>query len=204
MRTILAILACLAWTGPALARGFENCSKAQVKVADAAIGGAREIVVRAAAAVGDTPEFVLWFGAYAAPRAERVRANLKAIHAILVEDELRAVCLGRREVGCKGGTYAFVLFDQPRALHLCPDFFRMPTMEDARAGRAVMDDGTREGTILHELSHFPLVAGTRDDCYGRAGCGDLAARDPARAVATADSHQYFAEDVTLEVWRATR
>lgn len=200
MRMLLAILACLVWAGPALARTFENCSRPQVKVADAAIGGAREIAVRAAAAVADTPEFVLWFGAFSAPHGERVRASLKAIHAALVEDDLKAVCLGGRAFDCKDGTFAFVLFDRPRTIHLCPDFFRMPAMEDARAGRGALGNGTREGTILHELSHFPFVAGTRDDCYGRGPCGDLAGRDPSRAIATADSYQYFAEDVTLAFW----
>lgn len=199
MRMLLAVLACLAWGGPAPARGFENCTRAQAKVADAAIGGARAIAVRAAAAVGDSPEFVLWFGPFSAPRGERVRAALKAIHGLLVEDDLRAVCLGGRAADCKHGTFAFVLLDRPRAIHLCPDFFRMPTMEDALAGRGALGHGTREGTILHELSHFPAVAGTGDACYGRGACGELAGRDPARAVATADSYQYFAEDVTLAV-----
>jgi peptidyl-Lys metalloendopeptidase len=73
-------------------------------------------------------------------------------------------------------------------------------MADARAGRVAIEDGTREGTIIHELSHFPFTAGTGDECYGRTTCANMAGRDARRAIATADSYQYYAEDVTLAFW----
>ena len=56
MAKVWMIAACLAWAEPAAATSFERCSRPDLKVADAAIQGAVEIAMRAAAAVGDTPE----------------------------------------------------------------------------------------------------------------------------------------------------
>jgi peptidyl-Lys metalloendopeptidase len=193
----LVVLMVAAWGLPASARTFERCALTDLKIADAAIDGAIEVTLAAAVAVGATPEYARWFGEWSGPRAEAVRANLKAVHGALAADDLVAVCLGPAAVDCKDGTYAYVLYDRPMAVNLCPSFFAMPTMRDAQAGRGDQANGTREGTIIHELSHFPDVAGTEDHCYSRAVCAELAGADPVRAIGNADSHQYFAEDVTI-------
>ena len=185
---------------PALAqRTFENCSKPDQKLADAAIGGSLELAQRAAAAVGNTDQYLAWFGAFNRNRQEVVRANLKSIHAELRADEVKAICLGPQDVDCKDGTYAYILYDRPRVIHLCPSFFTMPSMEDARSGAGDLENGTREGTIIHEMSHFPFTANTGDECYSRTDCGNMA-RDAERAITNADSYQYFAEDVLLLIW----
>jgi peptidyl-Lys metalloendopeptidase len=160
------------------------------------------MAARAAPAVGDTAEFALWFGAWSEGAGETVRAGLKAVHRELAAGEVVALCLDGRSEDCKDGTYAYVLYARPRVIHLCPVFFAMPSMADARAGTGDQEDGTREGTIVHELSHFGFVAGTDDHCYSRTECAGLAATDPGLAVANADSFQYFAEDVTLAFWAA--
>lgn len=180
-------------------RSFENCSKLDQKLADAAIGGSLELARRAAAAVGDTDEYLRWFGAWNRDRQEEVRANLKAIHRELRADDVRAACPPAADIDCKEGAYAYVLYDRPRVIHLCPSFFAMPSMEDARAGRGDLENGTREGTIIHEVSHFRFTAGTVDECYSRTECGHMA-RDAERAITNADSYQYFAEDVMLLFW----
>jgi peptidyl-Lys metalloendopeptidase len=180
---------------PAFAATFEHCSRPDAKAAGVAILGAIDLAVRAAAAVGNTPEYSLWFGSFSIRNGEEVRANLKAIRKELGSGELKAVCLGPREIDCKEGTFAYVLHDRPRGVHLCPSSFRMPTMADARSGQADIEDGTREGTFIHEMSHFPFTAGTGDQCYGRATCSDLAQHDAPRAIVTADSYQYYAEVV---------
>jgi peptidyl-Lys metalloendopeptidase len=196
----LAVMAALA--GPATSATITNCSKVQSKVAAASIAGARDLALRAAAAVGDTPTYQLWFGRFSVSHGETVRARLKAIHAGLVADQAGASCLAAWDIDCKDGAYAYVLLDQPNVIYLCPAFFLMPSMEEARRGRGRIEDGTREGTIVHEFSHFPRVAGTRDDCYGRGECRALATTQADQAIGTADSFQYFAEDVTLSLWRA--
>lgn len=198
----MAVMVALA--GPATGSTIANCSKAQSKVAAASIYGARDLALRAAAAVGDTPTYRMWFGRFSVFHGETVRARLKAIHAGLVADQAGASCLAAWDIDCKDGAYAYVLLDQPNVIHLCPAFFLMPSMAEARDGRARIEDGTREGTIVHEFSHFPRVAGTGDDCYGRGACRALATTQADRAIGTADSFQYFAEDVTLSLWRAVR
>lgn len=203
MRHLVWALAALVWGAPAMALEFENCSRADRKVAEAAIGGAAELALRAAAAVGDTPEYATWFGAYDRPNSEAVRANLKAINRTLLDDQLVAVCIAFRDRSCESGTYAFVLTEQMGRIHFCRPFFAMPTMLDAELKRrGDLGNGTREGTIIHELSHFPVNGGTSDDCYGRDECAGFALGNPGRAARTADSYQYFTEDIVLAWVRA--
>ena len=49
-------------------------------------------------------------------------------------------------------------------------------------------------TMLHEMSHFDNVSGTRDHAYGRNACLALARRDPNRAINNADSYSYAANE----------
>jgi peptidyl-Lys metalloendopeptidase len=53
---------------------------------------------------------------------------------------------------------------------------------------------SRGGTLVHEITHFTVVAGTDDWVYDQAAAGMLAGSDPARAVDNADSHEYFREN----------
>jgi hypothetical protein len=53
---------------------------------------------------------------------------------------------------------------------------------------------SRAGTLIHEVSHFNVVAGTDDIVYGQAGAKSLAASDPNGAINNADNHEYFAEN----------
>jgi len=48
-------------------------------------------------------------------------------------------------------------------------------------------------TLIHEMSHFNVTAGTDDYVYGSAGALNLAITDPAKATNNADNHEYFAE-----------
>ena len=50
------------------------------------------------------------------------------------------------------------------------------------------------GTLVHEMSHFTVVAGTDDWAYGQSAAAALAVSNPARAIENADSHEYFAEN----------
>ena len=53
---------------------------------------------------------------------------------------------------------------------------------------------SKGGTLVHEMSHFTVVAGTNDWAYGQQAAAQLAAGNPARAVANADTHEYFGEN----------
>ncbi len=181
----------------AQAQTFEGCKKTEIAYATAAIDGAKAISLRAAAMVGDTPEYDRWFGSFTKSNAEHVRAALKAIDQALQSNQLKAVCPSIGEDGCTIDVFANVWPDQPYVVNLCPSFFRMPSMLGVVRTSYAFDSGTREGTLIHEVSHFEIVGGTEDNCYGREICEDMARRDPLGAVDNADSYQYFAEDITF-------
>lgn len=173
-----------------------GCTKAQEQTTRSAIAAAKRLTVTAAASVGNSEEFVRWFGKYSPANAERVRANLKAIASAIRTGSVTAQCNPVGFDACEADTYAFVYADEPYLIHLCPNFFSMPTMAQLRPGTNRSDNGTKAGTIIHELSHFVVVARTTDECYSRRECEPMADRDARRAIQNADSYQYFVEDVT--------
>jgi peptidyl-Lys metalloendopeptidase len=80
--------------------------------------------------------------------------------------------------------YAYVYPNQPYNIYLCRVFWTAPmTGTDSKAG-----------TLIHEMSHFTVVAGTEDWAYGQTNAKALASSDPDRAVDNADNHEYFAEN----------
>ena len=87
-------------------------------------------------------------------------------------------------------------------LRMHPAVVRVPLSEPAvhdPRGKAfwtapITGTDSRGGTLLHEMSHFTVVAGTDDWAYGQTAAGALAGSDPARAVDNADSHEYFGEN----------
>lgn len=183
---------------PVLAAQFLRCDKGRIAYATAALDGARNLARTAAAATADTPAFAEWFGPYSPARGESLRAGLKAVDRVLRDPGLTLVCPAPGEDGCTLGTYANVLPDQPHVINLCASFFGQPTMAGVRTASAAFDSGTREGTLIHEASHFLIAAGTDDHCYGRTTCAEMAKTDPDLALRNADSYQYYAEDVVLQ------
>ena len=57
---------------------------------------------------------------------------------------------------------------------------------------------SKGGTIVHELSHFNVIAGTDDFAYGQTAAKQLALTNPAQARMNADSHEYFAENTPAQ------
>lgn len=80
--------------------------------------------------------------------------------------------------------YAYVYSTQPYKIYLCGVFWS--------AGATGTD--SKAGTLVHEMSHFNVVAGTNDNAYGQTACKKLAQKSPRKAVDNADSHEYFAEN----------
>ena len=188
---------------PAAAMQFERCTKSEIAFASAAVDGARDVITRAAGHVGPTPEYERWFGPFRADLGEEVRAGLKAVDRALESEDLVLICPNTGEDGCDAGTYANVWPDDPFRVNLCSAFFGQPTMEGILSTSMAFDTGTREGTIIHEVSHFIRAAGTDDICYTRTDCSEMARTDSESAVRNADSFQYFAEDVVFAM-RAQR
>ncbi|WP_185020855.1 M35 family metallo-endopeptidase [Histidinibacterium lentulum] len=174
---------------------FERCEKAEIEVVLGAMGSASKISLQAAVSIGDTPEFRRWFGPYSKENAGIVRAAFKSIHAALRDQSLKIVCANVGEEDCDAQMYANVWSHDAYVINLCPAFFGMPELHVHPSTSVRMENGTREGTIIHELSHFDIVAGTEDICYSRPACAQLAEFDRVVLVRNADSYQYFAEDV---------
>jgi peptidyl-Lys metalloendopeptidase len=158
---------------------------------------ATQMAASAAAAVGDTPTYAKWFGPYSDHNGERVRAVLKQIHTKLVSERLALVCTGKSDETCQEA-YAWVL-PATGVIRLCPEYFYLPSMARAHEGASITF-GSREGTLIHEISH--AVARTGDECLNWADCRTLAGRSPSTAIASANSYESFAEDIMLQAMAA--
>ncbi|MFK8074940.1 MAG: M35 family metallo-endopeptidase [Granulosicoccus sp.] len=141
-----------------------------------------------AAERASSPRYNTWFGAYDETRYIRVVSNFESIQNALAGETLQFDC------NCNdAGTFAYVYPTLPFSITLCPEF------------RNAQPNGTnsRAGTIIHEISHFTVVADTDDHAYSHQDTQALAVSSPNLAVANADSHEYFAEnDPALPIRRA--
>lgn len=182
---------------PAVALTFERCTKTQIDIATEAVHGAKRMTALAREAVGDHDHYLRWFGLYSPANARIVENNLVAIDLALRAGALTLVCPPVGEDECWVDTFANVWPDEPFVINLCPAFFTMPPMDGFGQRSSGFQNGTREGTIIHEISHFDVIAGTDDECYSRRFCATMARHDPRRAIRNADSYQYFVEDVYL-------
>lgn len=130
----------------------------------------------------DGQRYRSWFGAYDASRWNQAEAQFSKIKDAIDNKPLTFDC------GCKQSYFAYVYPDQPYKVYLCKSFWTAP----------VTGTDSRAGTIVHELSHFNVVAGTDDLGYGQANARNLASTDPVKALNNADNHEYFAENTPSE------
>lgn len=85
---------------------------------------------------------------------------------------------------CKKPHCAYVYPAEPYKIYVCRVFWSAPDLgTDSRADK-----------LIHEMSHFTVVAGTHDWAYGQTAARTLADEDPIKALDNADSHEYFAEN----------
>jgi len=119
-----------------------------------------------------------WFGDYNSSRWNTVSNNFSKIDDALNNEPLTFDC------SCKKKYFAYVYPTQPYTIYMCSAFWSAP----------VTGTDSKGGTIIHETSHFNVVAGTDDAVYGQSGAQALADSDPAQAIQNADSHEYFAEN----------
>ena len=86
--------------------------------------------------------------------------------------------------GCNQNYYAYVYPTRPYEIFVCRAFWSAP----------LAGTDSKGGTLVHEMSHFNVVAGTDDIIYGQSGAKSLASSDPNSALNNADNHEYFAEN----------
>lgn len=125
-----------------------------------------------------------WFGAYTLARWQTVRSHFQALATATGGSSVRFTC---HDPGCTAGTFAFVYPNAPYMVYVCGGFW----------AAAVTGTDSRAGTLIHEISHFTVVAATDDHAYGQSAAQNLANSNAALAVTNADSHEYFAENTPL-------
>ncbi|MGH8853456.1 MAG: M35 family metallo-endopeptidase [Telluria sp.] len=161
---------------------FNKCSNAQQEQLAMALEAGRAMTNDALVYLGAGKEYgaryATWFGAPDAGRGAQVTTQFTAIKDAFDNKPIKVDC------GCDAPYFAYVYPAQPYTIWVCKAFWMAP----------VTGTDSRGGTLVHELSHFDVVAGTDDHVYGHQGAAELARTNPARAVNNADSHEYFGEN----------
>jgi peptidyl-Lys metalloendopeptidase len=124
------------------------------------------------------PRYANWFGAFDDARANAIIRHFQAIGDAFATKPVTVDC------GCNESYYAYVYPNQPYKIYVCNAFWSAP----------LTGTDSKGGTLVHEMSHFTVVAGTDDWVYGQSAAANLALSDPAKAVDNADSHEYFGEN----------
>jgi peptidyl-Lys metalloendopeptidase len=122
--------------------------------------------------------YTKWFGAVDSSRVATVKAHFAAIKDAFATKPITVDC------GCKKTYYAYVYPTQPYTIYVCKAFWSAP----------MTGTDSKGGTLVHEMSHFNVVAGTDDWVYGQSGAASLAVSNPSQAIDNADSHEYFGEN----------
>lgn len=160
---------------------YTNCSSSQKTTVATAFASAKTYASNANSyfAAGKTgSRYTTWFGAYNSTRYSKVKSNFTKIGDALNNKAVVVDC------GCTQSYFAYVYPNQPYKIYVCKAFWSAPnTGTDSKAG-----------TLVHELSHFDIVANTDDVVYGQSGSKSLAISNPTQAITNADSHEYFAEN----------
>lgn len=164
--------------------GYVSCSPSQKLLINSAFSTAVTYAKAAQTYLtsntpSNRPRYVTWFGAYTSSLWNTAKTNFQKIATSLQSDSYVIDC------SCtSSGTYAYVYRNSPYKIYVCGAFWSASTYgTDSKAG-----------TIIHEASHFTVVANTDDNAYGQTACKNLANTSPTKAVQNADSHEYFAEN----------
>lgn len=160
-----------------------NCSASQQTALQQAVTAATSYANGATSYLGGTPSatqrYVKWFGNFSNAGWDTAKAHFSNTASAFSTQALTLDCKCKKQ-----NVYAYVYPTQPYKIYVCGAFWAAPlTGTDSRAG-----------TLIHEMTHFNVVAGTDDWAYGQTAAASLALTDPAKALDNADSHEYFAEN----------
>ena len=171
-----------------------SCTAQQTNQINEALGIAERISITAINDLNNAPvdkrasarRYREWFGAYSASRYQTVSRGMSKISSALVNRQIGFDC------GCndpnvdRNSTFAYVYSNDPYYMNVCSVFFRTTA-----AGT-----DSRAGTIIHEISHFNVVAGSDDfqSALDQSGSRNLANTNPNNAIKNANAFEYFAEN----------
>jgi peptidyl-Lys metalloendopeptidase len=158
-----------------------SCSSSQQSTIASALSAAQTYATNADAYMAKTTmgsRYTKWFGTVSSTRVATIKSHYANIKSTLATKPINVNC------GCTDTSYAYVYPSQPYTIYVCKAFWSAPlTGTDSKAG-----------TLIHETSHFTVVAGTDDWAYGQSAAASLAISNPTRAIDNADSHEYFSEN----------
>lgn len=169
-----------------LGLSFTNCTSTQQSTATTAVNNAKTYSTNsynylANTTPSGTPRYTTWFGSYTSTRWTTVKNHFNSIKNAFNNQAVVVDC------SCTSSAYAYVYKGSPYKIYVCNAFWSAPmTGTDSKAG-----------TLVHEMSHFTVVADTDDWAYGHSACKSLATSNPTNAVDNADSHEYFAENTPV-------
>ena len=161
---------------------YTSCTSGQQSALSTALGNAGTMSTKAynhlVAYPSGSTLYKTWFGTYNSSRFSTVKSHFTSLKNAFATKTFDFDC------SCTENAYAYVYPTQPYKIYLCSVYWQAPaTGRDSKAG-----------TLVHETSHFNVVAGTRDYVYGETGAKKLALTNPKKAINNADNHEYFAED----------
>lgn len=167
---------------------FESCSTTRQGQLNTALSSARTYAINsdnyftAKTWSTVTARYTTWFGSASSTRFGTAKSNYDKIENTLSNTRMTFNC------SCTDSYYAYVYPTQPYRIYLCNAFWSAPnTGTDSRAG-----------TIIHETSHFDVVANTDDLAYGQTAAKKLATTNPSKSVRNADTHEYFSENTPAQ------
>lgn len=168
---------------PTEALSYTNCSSTQQSSISSANSSAISYANGAynylnSTTPSGTQRYKTWFGTYSSTNWNTAKSHFNSIKNGFSQSVV---------VDCSctdSGTYAYVYPSQPYKIYVCGAFWSAPTTgTDSKAG-----------TLVHEMSHFTVVAATDDWAYGQTAAKNLAISSPTKALDNADNHEYFAEN----------
>lgn len=166
---------------------FKGCSTTEISGAGSAVVEARKYTENAKTYLnaGTTgPRYTTWFGSYTSTRYATAKSHFTSIDTALDQSggQITINC------GCNQSYYAYVYPNKPYEIFVCKAFWSAP----------LIGTDSKAGTLVHETSHFDIVANTDDVVYGQAGAKNLAISNPDDALRNADSHEYFGENTPFQ------
>lgn len=166
---------------------FSGCTSTQTTQAGQAVVDARGYTENAKSYLnaGTTgPRYTTWFGAYTSSRYSTAKQHFVSIDSAMDQNagQIKINC------ACSGSEYAHVFKAKPYEIFVCKAFWPAPAKgTDSKAG-----------TLIHEMSHFTIVADTDDWAYGQTAAKNLANTNPTNALDNADNHEYFSENTPAQ------
>jgi peptidyl-Lys metalloendopeptidase len=172
-------------TGATVVNGvsYKSCSTTQISTAGNAVNAARTYAENAKGYLnGGTvgARYTTWFGAYTSTRYSTARQHFVNIDSAIDQSGGQVTI----NCGCNQSYYAYVYPTRPYEIFVCKAFWSAP----------MTGTDSKGGTLIHEMSHFNVTAGTDDHVYGQSGAKSLALSNPDQALDNADNHEYFAEN----------